>query len=260
MDKKLIIDCKKVLEKYRNRIIQLYSEYALLLNACSIASDRYKNLEYDMILSTTRNIPLEFKKIFDTDITFDKEDLVIEYTSKLLKVLSNNFIGELISIFDACLEELYEEMLKCDKYEENQIENKIRNSWRNDTIIDYFINYFKIKKTKDKFTTPTLAFNLYKELREFRHAIIHNNGVLSNKNKKNLYEIEKSILKECKNESLNIENVLIMSKFFKELQFIRNDVLELNVYAIYFLRSWILDEIDFLDKCISEKGYELIYR
>lgn len=252
MKRDLIERCKNVLNKYHSRIIQLYTNYALLLNACDVARKRYDNLEENITLSTTCNIPIKFRKAFEVDYTFYKDELVVKYKSDILDVLISNFIGELISVFDACLEEMYEEILKEQGESEGEINNKVRNSWRNDTIIDYFINTLSIKKPKGKLTTPTLAFNLYKELREFRHAIIHNDGVLSEKNKKNLSKLEEESIKNAEEEGLNKDSMLNMYKLFRESGFIKSDVFKPNVNIIYFLRYWILDEIAYLIQCMNE--------
>lgn len=252
MEEKLIKDCKYVLSKYSLKIVELYTNYALLLNACDVAKKRYENLEENIRLSTIQNIPTQFKKTFDLDYVFYKDELAIKYKSDILDVLISNFIGELISVFDACLEEMYEEILKDQGEDEKDINNKIRNSWRNDNIIDYFINTFKMKKPQGKLTTPTLAFNLYKELREFRHAIIHNDGVLSEKNKNNLLKLSEETLKNAEDEGIDKDLMLNMYKLFKESGFIKDDVLKPNVNIIYFLRYWILDEIAYLGQCMDE--------
>lgn len=252
MKEKLIKDCKNVLSKYSLKIVELYSNYALLLNACDVARKRYENLEENIKLSTIQNIPKHLKKPLDLEYVFYKEDLAIKYKSDILDVLISNFIGELISVFDACLEEMYEEILKDQGEDEKDITNKIRNSWRNDNIIDYFINTFKMKKPQGKLTTPTLAFNLYKELREFRHAIIHNNGVLSEKNKNNLLKLSEETLKNAENEGIDKDLMLNMYKLFKESGFIKDDILKPDVNIIYFLRYWILDEIAYLSQCMDE--------
>jgi|GEM_PF-1509262 len=252
MEEKLIKDCKDILSKYSLKIVELYTNYALLLNACDVARKRYENMKENIRLSTIQNIPECFRNPLELEYVFYKEDLAIKYKSDILEGLISNFIGELISLFDACLEEMYEEILKDQGENEKEIDNKIRNSWRNDNIIDYFINTFKMKKPQGKLTTPILAFSLYKELREFRHAIIHNNGVLSEKNKKNLLKLSEEALKNVEDEGLDKESMLNMYKFFKESGFIKDDVLKPNANIMYFLRYWILDEIAYLGKCMDE--------
>ena len=57
------------------KIVNSYSENALLINACFVSTDRYKGLQGKMQLSTTQNIPQALRLDNEIEVIYQADDL-----------------------------------------------------------------------------------------------------------------------------------------------------------------------------------------
>lgn len=167
------------------KIVGNYTDYALLINACDVASKRYDTLTGTDGLSTTHNIPFDLRlDSFEMDVQFTNKELVKKYKTDMLNKLFENYLIHSISVVDGILEDLYEIILKNeDNLDDDEIEKRISNAWRNDNLQNYLINPDGINLQKPKGMNMNFdeTFLRYLELRIIRHSIIHTNGKLTTK-------------------------------------------------------------------------------
>lgn len=179
-------------------ILDNYTKTALLINACFVSSERYSKLK-GVTLSTTKNIPPEYRLEPEIDHYYTSKKLATEYTSSVLDIVYKNYIVMSISTMDAILEDLYELFLSHTDPDltEAEVTKKIRDAWTNDNILEYFI-MIGLKKPDDVKTDYREAFLRYKEIRIIRHTLIHSGGALTQKNIKSLEAFEKATPPERK--------------------------------------------------------------
>ncbi|MFD2910136.1 hypothetical protein ACFSX9_15505 [Flavobacterium ardleyense] len=226
-----------------SKIIGNYTDYVLLINACDVASKRYETMENPIVLSTTQNIPEPLRlDSFEMDVQFTKEELVNEYSSDILIKIFENYLIRSISVVDGILEDLFEIILKCeDNLAESEIEKSISNAWRNDNLKNYLTNPngLNLKKPDGMNMSFDETFMRYLELRIIRHAIIHTNGILTEKDYNRLKEFEEKTPVERKNMALinsqlidhNKKIILSLNKMLAIRQY-------LDRFLMYFYNSF----------------------
>ncbi len=192
MNENIKVKAKEVVRNGISDILKNYTENALLINACFVASDRYKTLTNTSGLSTTQNIPAKLRLDQEIDYQYTNKELVNKYSGDVLNVIFKNYLITSISLVDAVLEDLYELFLTSIEQgiPENEIDKKVRSAWANDNIINYFIDKNKagLKKPDDMSTPFVESLMRYKELRIIRHSLVHSNGVIDQKNMSALSE------------------------------------------------------------------------
>ena len=224
------------------KIIGNYADYALLINACDVSSKRYETITGTSGLSTTQNIPQHLRLDgFEMDLQFTNEELVEKYKTDILNRVCENYLIRSISVVDGILEDLYEIILKIeDNLEDNQIEKCVSNAWRNDNLKNYLTNPdgLNLKEPNGMKMTFEETFIRYLELRIIRHAIIHSNGILTEKDYKRLKEYEEKTPVERKPMAL-INSPLIDGE--KKIVLNINHLLAIRQYLdrflMYFLSS-----------------------
>jgi hypothetical protein len=168
------------------KIVNNYSENALLINACCVAADRYQSIRGTTGLSTTMNIPEELRLDNEIDVQYTNEDLVRKYSSDVQNIVFQNYIIAAVSLVDAMLEDLYEYFIKVytPAIIETELEKQIRNAWTNDNLLTFLTDPARtnLKKPNNKKTEFSEAFVRYSELRIIRHSLLHTNGKLSDRN------------------------------------------------------------------------------
>lgn len=174
------------------KIVNNYSENALLINSCFVSADRYRTITATTGLSTTVNIPNELRLDNEIDVQYTNEDLVRKYSSDVLNIVFQNYIIASVSLVDATLEDLYEHFIKVytPAITDTELEKQIRNAWTNENLLTFLIDPTKtnLKKPNDKLTEFPEAYMRYSELRIVRHTILHSNGKLSDKNYQKLQD------------------------------------------------------------------------
>ena len=247
MNLELITKLRGEFQNGLNQILDDYTKVALLLNSCFLAIDRYSNMEEDIHLSTTVNIPQPLRLSTEIERILLKSDLVDKYSDEAQKLLFKQYIVSSIAIFDSIFEECYEILLRVNEpgLTDSQLINKLRSAWANDQLIAYFID----KTALQIDTSPTRmikeAFDRYKELRIIRHAIVHNKSILSDKHKSQLDEIYGAGDEESRSKSLR------NSPFYIEGQ------VELNMSRFLSVRKFIYDQIMYFECALLEEEENL---
>lgn len=174
------------------KIVNNYSENALLINSCFVAAERYRTLTTTNGLSTTTNIPPELRLDNEIDVQYSNADLVEKYSSDVLNIVFQNYIIASVSKVDATLEDLYEHFLKVYRpaITDAELEKQIRSAWANDNLLNFLADPMQtnMQKPADMQTEFAEAFMRYSEFRILRHTIVHTNGTLSDKNYQKLQE------------------------------------------------------------------------
>lgn len=246
MDLEVKKEALSILSLAMLKIVNNYSENALLINSCFIAIDRYKTITNTIGLSTTKNILSELRLDFEIDVQYSNEDLVNKYTIDVQNIIFQNYIVVSISLVDAMLEDLYEFFIKYDDSNilDTEIENRIRNSWMNNNLVTFLSNPNKINLQKpiNMKTEFKEAFIRYSELRIIRHSILHTNGRISDKNFKKLQSYENETPQERKHFAM------INSPLFNE-----DKEIILTINHVSSIRKYLNDFLMYLYKSISEK-------
>lgn len=199
-------DALAILGKGLAKIVNNYSENALLINSCFVAADRYQSITGTTGLSTTVNIPQELRLDNEIDVQYTNEDLVKKYGLDVQNIVFQNYIIASVSLVDATLEDLYEHFLKVytPAISDTELEKQIRNAWTNDNLLSFLTDTTKtnLHRPNDKQTEFSEAFMRYSELRIVRHTLLHTNGKLSDKNYQKLQDNLTNTLNERKHFAL----------------------------------------------------------
>lgn len=229
------------------KIVNNYTENALLINSCFVAADKYKTIKETTLLSTTMNIPIELRLDNELDIQYNNKDLVRKYNSDVQNVVFQNYIISSISLVDATLEDLYEYFLKVytPTISDTELEKQIRNAWTNHNLVTFLIDTTKanLKKPSDKKTEFTEAFMRYFELRIVRHTLLHTSGKLSDKNYKKLQDNLSNTSNEMKNFTL------ANSPLFNT-----NGQITLSINKILSIRQYLDRFLMYLFQSITERS------
>lgn len=223
--------------------IELYTDTALLLNASDIAKQRYENIYDSTVLSTTCNIPPDYRCRREFDRSFYPSELVEKYSGTLITVLSLNYLVRAVALFDACLEDIYETLLPV--YDLSltveKVTKRVRSAWTekkdsNKSQLRYFFTDELCLQSPKRYqqNTPDMLFDRYEEMREIRHAVIHNEGILAKKHQDKL-----KLLSERLPEELRVLS-------FANPDFIANNKVDMGVLEIYVIRKWLFDAISYL--------------
>ncbi len=84
-----------------------------------------------------------------------------------------------------------------------------------------------------------MVLDRYEEIREIRHAVVHNKGVLSPKNKNKLKELSEKLPLELRKRSLTS---------LADVGFIHNDEIKLDVADLCSLRAWFYKVVSYFTK------------
>ena len=229
-------------------VLNVYTDIALLINSCHVAKGMYEDIsDPDFRLSTTQGIPIEYQ-LSDLEIEYDFEasELIEQYEKRLIEILCKNYLVTIVSVFDAALEDIYEMLLplKNGDLTEDKINKLVRAAWANNrngqtNLRSFFIDDLNLKSPKDNLSALDVAFDRYEEIREIRHAVVHNNGSISQKNKDKLKELSERLPPELRQKSLiSLSNI----------RFIHNDEVQLNVADLCLLRAWFYRIISYFSK------------
>jgi len=244
MDAELKQQAKQIVGFGIAKIVGNYSDNALLINACYVASDRYRTLAETNGLSTVQGIPEDLRLDQEIDVQYKNEELVERYTDEVLQVILRNYVVVSVSIVDAVLEELYELFLK--HYEGDisgsDVEKKVRSAWANDSLISYFEDPAKANLSSPAEFQQGFgeSFMRYKEVRIVRHTLVHSNGRLSERNRQQLLKYQEETPDERKDAAL-INSPIIGGD--GEIVLTINTILSIRQYLDRFL-TYVLKSID----------------
>jgi len=236
MDEELKDKAKEILKFGIAKIVKNYTKTALLINACYVSADRYATLTSTDRLSTTQNIPMPLRLDTEIDYQYTNEELVNEYKTNVLDVILKNYVVMSISLVDAILEDIYELFLSSFEagISDTELSKRVRSAWANDNILNYFVSEDKanLKKPDDMNTPFKESFMRYKELRLIRHALVHSDGVINQKNLDALAEYKELTPNERKSFAL-IDSPMIQNGNKVSLSI--NMILSIRQYLHRFL-------------------------
>ena len=92
MNENIKVKAKEVVRNGISDIFKNYTENALLINACFVASGRYKTLTNTSGLSTTQNIPAKLRLDQEIDYQYTNKELVNKYSGDVLNVIFKTFL------------------------------------------------------------------------------------------------------------------------------------------------------------------------
>lgn len=229
-------------------VLGVYNDTALLINSCHLAKDMYKSINDPCFrLSTTQGIPIEYQlPDLEIEYLYKATELTEQYGKRLLQVLCKNYLVTIVSVFDATLEDIYEMLLPLQdsSLTDEKIGKLVRAAWVNNkngetNLRSFFIDTLNLKTPEGNDSTLGMVFDRYEEVREIRHAVVHNNSLISQKNSKKLKELSERLPLELRERSLiSLSNI----------GFIHDNKVELDIADLCLLRAWFYKIISYFSK------------
>lgn len=219
-------------------LVRLYTGSALELNAYDVAAKGYAVRKDDFILSTIQNVPDELRLPLEIDEGKQRDELVDHYRTEALRRTCEDYLVRSVSVVDACVEEVYAVCLEsCSPgLSVKRREREVRSAWAaNDegrtSLVGYLVDEAGLCAPPGKESTVDMVFDRYCEIREVRHALVHNGGVLSSKNKVRLEQLR------CRLPEDNREGSIASAKF------LNNGVVEMSLHEMLAFRQWFYTAI-----------------
>lgn len=213
-------------------LVKMYTDTALTLNACDVAAKSYAARNDEFRLSTTQNIPPEFRLPMELDMTYLRHELPGKYQSDVVRRLCEDFIIRLISLLDGIFEDILEAVTPLVEPGTLDVEvmKRVRAAWQLEQnghvkVLNYFVQA-GLKSPADKKSTVEMVFDRYYEMREIRHALVHTAGTLSTKHLQRLKDLSERLPPELRKGSL------------AGAEFLKTGRVEPNVQVILGLRHW----------------------
>jgi hypothetical protein len=179
-------------------LVHLYTRYALLLNALDVTRREYASRD-SVTLSTTVNIPPPLRLPIEPDIQLGRDALVAAYGAELPVAFCAGFLVDLVSHFDAWMEDLYESVIPLLQpgISARDLEKKVRSAWADvegmPALRRCFLVDLALLAPSGKVSTPAMVFDRYQEMREIRHAVVHSDGELTSKHVAKLQALSASV-------------------------------------------------------------------
>ncbi len=217
------------------KIINMYTYTALLMNACDVAAKGYDVRTDNFQLSTTQEIPASLQLPFEVEVevVFHRDALPGAYRGEVLQRLAEDFMIRMVSVMDDVLEDIYENTLPLvfPGLSEADIGKRVRTSWQPEQngqvqLFNFLVNDAGLKSPKNPKSTLNMVFDRYYEIREIRNALVHSAGVLSEKNKTKLNSLAERLPEGIRDGSL------------ASAPFLVGGVVKLTGSDILILRHW----------------------
>lgn len=238
MQQVIAIAAENALSATGRELITLYTRTALALNAFDVTARGYAARTDNFQLSTTQNIPAHQRLPFEIDVTLHKQELVERYRETLLQSTCEDFVIRMVSVIDAGLEDIYEAALETLEpgLLANRRQSRIRGAWGSDDIgsteiARYLIDNVGLQTPPTKQSTVNMVFDRYCEIREIRHALVHNRGELTPKHMTRLAELRDRLPKELREGSL------------ANADFLKGNRVRLRLSEVLGLRNWAYSTI-----------------
>lgn len=235
----------RMTDRYIDSVMTNYNLTATLLNAVDVAKTSYEQRKGEFILSTIMNIPPELKlEPIDIDKQYCKDDLIRLYKTDTITKIATDYLVHTVAIIDAYIEDVYRylrdnfsELLEGEKFD--------KLPWRNDSFRK-LVNKIPLSKPKGRISTIEMTLDRCEEIRELRHAILHQRG-----------EIKPSQIEKFKKFRERGERTLreqgLEGAFGTFVDFlIVDNVVKPNVLLIYAIRKWSYEFLFYMMKCYEE--------
>lgn len=236
----------RCLKEGTQKIVNMYTNTALLMNACDVAAERYDKRTDNFKLSTTVNIPAHLKlpNEIEVEVVFQKDDLPGVYRDQALQRLAEDFMIRMVAVMDDALEDIYEKTLPLvfPAISEADIAKKVRPSWVQDQngqvqLFNFLVNDAGLKSPTGWQSTVDMVFDRYYEIREIRHALVHSAGKLSEKNKTTLENLAKRLPPDSRDGSLASASFLVDGV----VKLTGDDILVLRHWAYTLIMKYLQD-------------------
>lgn len=246
MQKAIAEVAKKHLAEGGALLIRMYTDTALLMNACDVSARSYEARTDDFQLSTVGNIPANVRLPKEIDVVFHRNQLPPSYRGRALKRISEDFVIRMISTTDGILEDIYEESLPLIESDitEKKVSQRVRSSWAmangHAELVNFLIDKAGLMSPPGNTSTIQMVFDRYYEIREIRHALVHTGGVLTPKHLANLSDFSSRLPPESQRYSL------------ANAPFIASGSVVLTGPEILALRHWAYTTVfDYLQRAID---------
>jgi hypothetical protein len=214
-------------------LVRLYTGSALQLNAYDVTACGYAARADDFFLSTTQNIPIALKLPLEIDNGKNRLELVDHYRTEAIKRSCEDYLVRCVSVIDASFEEVYEMSLEklSPQLNAKQQQHKVKSSWafnvngRTD-IATYFVDTLGLIAPPGKQSTIDMVFDRYCEIREVRHALVHNRGVLSERHQIRLNQLRSRLPENLRHGSI------------ASAEFLADGVVVMSMHEMLALRQW----------------------
>jgi hypothetical protein len=236
MDSNTVNKVTEIFQRYHLRVIEDYTRTALQINACVIAQKRYIETMEVVALSTIGGIPLEYRLSLDIDRQLGREHLIDLYGTSIPRKITESYLITTIATLDAIFEDVFEVLLiERSGLNENEVNNKIQSLFR--FIFDYLRQDLRLRKPAKSQFEVDAYIDTYQIWRYLRHSIVHNSGYLSDKNLRQIREIEQQI---------PIESRILNSSMINGREIV------LDIFTIYSLRHWCLSFVSYMTFAFEE--------
>ena len=241
---------KSCLANGAGELVRMYTDSALLLNSCDVAAKGYAARTDNFQLSTTSNISGELRLPLEIEVVFHRHQLPAVYADRVLQRVSEDFLIRLVSVIDAVLEDIYEAVLPLvsSNLPEAEIAKRVRLAWQQDDnghvkLLNYLVVEAGLLSPKGRRSTLQMVFDRYYEMREVRHSLVHNAGVLSPKHLARLKLLAGRLPEDIRHGSL------------ASAKFLESGAVRLTVPDILSLRHWAyLTVIGYLQTAFTESS------
>jgi hypothetical protein len=219
-------------------LVRLYTGSALELNAYDVTARGYAERVDDFYLSTIQNIPAARRLPLEIDNGKRREELVAHYRTEAIQRTCEDYLVRSVSVTDASFEEVYEsalDRLSPDMTKQRQL-HEVRSSWAIDaggrtSIAAYLIDIAGLIAPAEKQSTIDMVFDRYCEIREIRHALVHNRGRLSDKNHARLNQLRDRLPENLRHGSIASSGFLV------------DGVVNISINEMLALRQWFYTAI-----------------
>lgn len=214
-------------------LVSMYTDTALTLNACDVAAKSYAARTDEFRLSTTHNIPPEFRLPMELDMSYLRHELPGKYEVAVVQRICEDFVIRLISLLDGIFEDILEVVTPLVEpgITDLEVSKRVRSAWQQDQnghvkVVNYLVAEAGLKSPAGKKSTVETVFDRYYEMREIRHALVHTAGTLSEKHLQRLKALSERLPPELRHGSL------------AGAEFLKSGRVEPDVRVILGLRHW----------------------
>ncbi|MEH6557051.1 MAG: hypothetical protein V7708_04590 [Oceanicoccus sp.] len=241
----IAINC---LERGTQELVRMYTDTALLMNACDVAAKGYDTRTDEFELSTTRNIPAALKLPVEIEVVYHRDDLPKAYRGDVLQRLAEDFLIRMVSVIDDVFEDIYEKLLPVidSEISEKNIAKNVRSAWQQEDngqvkLSNFLTSTAGLESPDGRVSKIDMVFDRYYEIREIRHALVHSAGVLSDKNSKRIKELSERLPVPLRDDSL------------ANSDFLKDGIVNLTGHNILALRHWAYTTIiDYFQSAFRE--------
>ena len=217
-----------------DELANLYSRTALALNALEVSSKHYEAREDFLMLNTEGKIPPLLRLPHELTTRIDRAALVESYRSVVPQYELENYFIRMVSIVDACIEDIYEACLGAPPSDVpmSRIASKVRSAWatRDDgptEVAQHLMTMAGLQSSRLSLTEVT--FDRYCEIREIRHALVHSAGQIVPKRRDRLLQLQNRLPDDMRHLS------------WATAHFLEGDSVGLDLEAVLGVRKWTHD-------------------